>query len=111
MHVLIVLLCTKPTPTVALSPGSLTLITGRDAKRRKGLLHIVCACANYLGYCACMRYSRKYIRASIMGVYKILKYPNVLEDLLVHGYARHDAAHTTANDGLLGHSLAKLVAI
>ena len=40
---------------------------------------------------------------------KIPKY--VLEDLLVQGYAWHDASHATASDGLLGHSLVKLVAI
>ena len=52
------------------------------------------------------------LEVSVMGVYKNTKIPKyVPEDLLVHGYAQHVAVHTTASDGLLGHSLAKLVAI
>ena len=39
---------------------SLAGIVGRGLKR-KSLLHIVCACANYLSYHARMRYPRKYI--------------------------------------------------
>ena len=47
-----------------------------------------------------------------MGVYKILKCPKMYwRTCWFNGYAGHVAAHTTASDGLLGQSLAKLVAV
>ena len=56
---------------------------GRGAKG-ESLVHIVCACANYLGYHGCGCYPRKYMGVSIMGVYKNTKIPkNVLENLWI----------------------------
>ena len=63
--------------TVASSPGSLAHSRGGRGARRESLVHIVCACANYLSYHACRCYPRKYTGVSIMGVYKILKYPKM----------------------------------
>ena len=57
---------------------SLAGIVGRGLKR-KSLLHIVCAYANYLSYRARMRYPRKYIGGICHGcVQKILRYPKML---------------------------------
>ena len=92
---------------VVSSPGSLIRIAG--GVKRESLVHIVCACANYLRYYACMHYPRKYTEVSIMGVYKIQKYPKMYWRKC--RYARCIAAHTTASNCLLGQSLAKLVAI
>ena len=97
------------TQSIASSPGSLAHSRGGRGAKGESLVHIVCACANYLGYHGCRRYPRKYTGVSIMGVYKILKYPKMCWRTC--GYAERVAAHTTASDCLLGQSLVKLVAI
>ena len=59
-------------------------LRGEGREERESLAHIVCTCANYLGYHTCMRYPRKYMEVSIISVYKnteILK--NVLENLWI----------------------------
>ena len=61
---------------------SLTLVGG--GARRESLVHIICACANYLGYHTCMCYPRKYTEVSIMGMYKNTeRHKNVLENLRI----------------------------
>ena len=45
---------------LASSAGSLAYSRGGRGAKRESLVHIVCACANYLGYHVCMRYPRKY---------------------------------------------------
>ena len=66
---------------LASSPGSLAHSREGEGREER---HIVCACANYLGYHACMRYPRKYTEVSIMGVYKNTEIPkNVLENLRI----------------------------
>ena len=93
-------------------PGSLAHSRGGRGAKRESLVHIACACANYLGYHACTRYPRKYTEVLFIGVYKkywntqkctgepadMLDMPSVLQRTLLQAII------------LLGQSLAKLVA-